>query len=50
LVAVLKPGIVGRIRACPAGSGWCKVSVRDYSGWLPRGAFWGVLPDETIQP
>lgn len=50
LVAVLKPGIVGRIRACPAGSGWCRVSVRDYSGWLPRDAFWGVLPDETIQP
>ncbi len=50
LVAVLKPGIVGRIRACPAGSGWCKVSVRDYSGWLPRDALWGLLPDEIIQP
>ncbi|MCQ8279774.1 SH3 domain-containing protein [Acetobacteraceae bacterium KSS8] len=50
LVAVLMPGIVGRIRSCPPGSGWCKVSVRDYSGWLPRSAFWGLLPDETILP
>ena len=50
VVAILKPGVIGRIRACPAASDWCKVSVKDYSGWLPRQAFWGVLAGETIQP
>ena len=50
VVAVLKPGVIGRLRLCAAGSGWCRVSVRDYSGWLPRAALWGLLPNETIQP
>ena len=50
VVAILKPGVIGRIRACPAGSDWCRVSLKEYSGWLPRAAFWGLLPGETIQP
>ncbi|MGA9865605.1 MAG: SH3 domain-containing protein [Acetobacteraceae bacterium] len=47
-VAVLKPGVVGRIRSCAAGAAWCKVAVGDYRGWLPRDAFWGALPNEVI--
>ena len=47
-VAVLEPGVIGRLRACAAGSGWCRVTVKDYAGWLPRQAIWGLLPDETI--
>ena len=50
VLAILKPGVVGRIRSCAAGSDWCRVSVRSYSGWLPRSAFWGMLPDEAILP
>ncbi len=50
VLAILKPGVVGRIRSCAAGSDWCRVSVRTYSGWLPRSAFWGMLPDEAILP
>ena len=50
VVAILKPGVIGRIRACPAGSDWCRVSLKEYAGWLPRAAFWGLLPGETIQP
>lgn len=50
VVAILKPGVIGRLRLCAAGSGWCRVSVKEYAGWLPRQAFWGLLPDETIQP
>lgn len=49
VVAILKPGVIGRLRLCAPGSGWCRVSIRDYAGWLPRTAFWGLLPDETIQ-
>ncbi len=47
-VAVLKPGVVGRIRACAADAQWCKVQVGGYRGWLPRDAFWGALPSEAI--
>ncbi|MFT8676212.1 MAG: SH3 domain-containing protein [Acetobacter sp.] len=50
IVAVLKPGTVGSIKECPAGSGWCRVSVRQYGGWVPRQAIWGVDAQETIGP
>ena len=47
-VAVLEPGVIGRLRTCAAGAGWCRVTVGDYNGWLPRQAVWGLLPDEAI--
>ncbi|HET6608530.1 MAG TPA: SH3 domain-containing protein [Rhodopila sp.] len=47
-VARLDQGVVGRIRQCAAGSAWCRVKVDDYSGWLPRRAFWGTLPGEAV--
>ena len=50
VLAILKPGVIGRIRSCAAGADWCRVSVRTYSGWLQRSAFWGMLPDEAILP
>jgi SH3-like domain-containing protein len=49
-VAILKPGVVGRITACAADSDWCRVQVGDYRGWLRRGDFWGALPKEVIAP
>lgn len=49
-VAILKPGVLGRIRACAAGADWCQVQVGDYRGWLRRADFWGALPDEVIAP
>ena len=47
-VAVLKPGVIGRILTCGAGSAWCRVRTGDYRGWLKRAQFWGALPDEAI--
>jgi SH3-like domain-containing protein len=47
-VAILKPGVIGRIRACDAGAEWCRVQVGAYRGWLRRGEFWGVLPNEAV--
>ncbi|HTC08665.1 MAG TPA: SH3 domain-containing protein [Acetobacteraceae bacterium] len=47
-VAILKVGVIGRIRSCAAKSGWCEVQVDDYRGWLKRTDFFGVLPDEGV--
>ncbi|QHC35104.1 SH3 domain-containing protein [Komagataeibacter xylinus] len=50
VVAVLRPGVVGTLRQCQAGTPWCKVSVKQYSGWIERSAMWGLLPQEVIAP
>jgi len=47
-VAILKPGVIGRIRACAAKSDWCQVQVDDFRGWLRRGEFWGTFPGEPV--
>ena len=49
-VAVLKVGVIGRIRSCEAGSDWCNVQAGSYRGYLRREQFWGVLPDEAVNP
>ena len=49
-VAVLKPGVIGRLRACDATAAWCQVQVGDYRGWLKRDEFWGIDTGEAIQP
>jgi SH3-like domain-containing protein len=49
-VAILKPGVIGRIRSCEAASDWCNVQSGSYRGYLRREQFWGVLPGETIVP
>jgi SH3-like domain-containing protein len=47
-VARLKPGVIGRIRACEAGAAWCEVQVADYKGWLRRDQFFGTDPGEAV--
>jgi SH3-like domain-containing protein len=47
-VAILKPGVIGHIRTCAAGSDWCQMQVGDYRGYLKRGQFWGTLPGEAV--
>jgi SH3-like domain-containing protein len=49
-VAILKPGVIGRIRSCKASSDWCDVQTGSYRGYLRRTAFWGLLPGEVINP
>jgi SH3-like domain-containing protein len=50
VVAILKPGVIGRLHACEAGAEWCRVQVGAYHGWLRRRDFWGVLPNEAVAP
>ncbi len=47
-VALLKPGVVGRIRSCEAGKTWCDMQVGDYRGWLRRDEVWGTYPSEAV--
>lgn len=49
-VALLKPGVVGRLRSCEAAAAWCQVQIGEYGGWLRRGEFWGSYPGEAINP
>jgi SH3-like domain-containing protein len=47
-VAVLRPGVVGRIRSCEAAAEWCEVQVAEHRGWLRRAGLWGLAPDEAV--
>lgn len=49
-VAILKPGVIGRIRSCKPASDWCDVQTGSYRGYLRRDQFWGALPGEVINP
>jgi len=47
-IARIEINVVGRLEKCPDTSGWCKVSVYGYEGWLRRVEFWGIYPSEAI--
>lgn len=47
-VAILKVGVIGRIRFCHKDSAWCRLQVGQYDGYLKRTQFWGTLPNEVI--
>jgi len=49
-VALLKVGVIGRLRECAEGSQWCQAQVAGYKGYLRRDQFWGLLPDEVLSP
>jgi SH3-like domain-containing protein len=46
LVARLEPGVIGEIGSC--GPEWCRVTAAGLRGWLKRGEFWGVYPNERF--
>ena len=48
-IAKLESRVIGELKKCPDDTGWCKVSVGGFDGWLRRGEFWGVYPRETIK-
>ncbi|CAH2601146.1 conserved exported protein of unknown function [Rhodovastum atsumiense] len=47
-VAVLKPGVVGRLRNCEAKATWCEAQVGEYRGFLRRETLYGIYPEETV--
>jgi len=49
IIAKLGEGVIVLVDACE--DSWCKVTHKDPSitGWIPRGALFGVFPDEVIE-
>ena len=48
--AILKAGVIGRIRRCEAAAEWCNVQAGAYRGYLKRSQFWGIRPGEVVSP
>jgi len=44
IVLKAEPGVIGSILECEAS--WCRLLVAGKKGWIERGGFWGVLPNE----
>jgi len=48
-IAIVEPGTVGEVLACPASSGWCQVRIKGLEGWLRRVDFWGTSRNEVFE-
>ena len=47
-VARAEPGVIGQLLECPKSTGWCRVKVGRFEGWLRRPEFWGAYPGEAV--
>lgn len=48
VLAYLENGVQASLIQCPRGTEFCRVEIDGLSGWLRRGAFWGVYRNEYI--
>ncbi|MCA3414299.1 MAG: hypothetical protein INF84_06830 [Roseomonas sp.] len=48
-VARLRPGVVGRLRACEANNPWCEAQIGEFRGYIKRADIWGVGPNEEVK-
>ena len=48
-VARLRPGVVGRVRACEANNAWCEAQIGEFRGYIKRADIWGVGPTEEVK-
>jgi SH3-like domain-containing protein len=48
-VARLRPGVVGRLRACEPASPWCEAQIGDHRGFIKRADIWGVGTTEEVK-
>jgi SH3-like domain-containing protein len=46
-LARIEPGVIVTLIECAGG--WCRTEAGGFRGWLPRGAIWGVYPQETLK-
>jgi len=48
-VARLRPGVIGRLRACEANATWCEAQVGEHRGYIRRAEIWGIGPQEEVR-
>ena len=48
-VARLRPGVVGRVRACETNNPWCEAQIGEFRGYIKRADIWGVGPTEEVK-
>ncbi|MCO5063702.1 MAG: SH3 domain-containing protein [Rhizobiaceae bacterium] len=46
VVAILEPGVVGKIKTC--NGLWCEATFDGNSGWVRQTLIWGAYPDEQV--
>jgi len=46
-VVRLEPGVIAKLLECSGE--WCRLEANVYRGWLKRGEFFGVFPNETVK-
>jgi SH3-like domain-containing protein len=46
VAAYLEPGVMAEIERC--ADGWCRLSGRNFDGWISQEQLWGVYPGEEI--
>jgi SH3-like domain-containing protein len=48
-VARLEPGVIAKLVGCASDTqDWCQIDVNGVSGWLRKGEFWGIFPQEVF--
>jgi SH3-like domain-containing protein len=46
-LARLSPGVVGSLHGCDGT--WCRLSGKDFDGFIEQKNLWGVYPNETLE-
>jgi len=49
VLALVEPGVLGRLLQCPRNRDYCRVEVGQIQGWLRRDEIWGVYKGEWIE-
>jgi SH3-like domain-containing protein len=46
VTAQLQPGVVAQVKRCDGK--WCRVTGKNFEGWVPQERLWGVYPNEKV--
>lgn len=48
-LAMVDPGVLGRLLQCPRNRDFCRVEINQIQGWFKRDEIWGVYKGEWIE-
>jgi SH3-like domain-containing protein len=48
-LALVEPGVLGRLLQCPRNRDFCRVEINQIQGWFKRDEIWGVYKGEWIE-